>query len=446
MTVKDDIFSKITMITPRFTLNQDENTVTITIRAPYCDLSDLDIVIDEEIFIFACKPYYLRLCLPGRLSETNAKNKSCFDSDTGEFCFTYAKAIPGENFKDLELITKFVCTKVEVCEDGRKIEVLSTENGVNDGDFEGDREKKFGFAMCGKSSFCKVTDEFKEVFEIDPKEAALDDRKKVRMRVESEKFDADHYLSDIIDDDEICEIVRLKCPWESVDEIFKFTEKELDFLKDLPNRTYNLSPAQVSYCFNGLIDILFAYCYDRRTTYFEGTCESGWTISKLSATLSCFDGFTNPKEAIISGFRRSLIFPLYRNFALSQKVFDDLKKLLKLDEKFIIRRLIEIYEIFLGSERYILNDLYVKDYIVYAMKWDRSLWREAVEALGGVEVGKKDLGLDLCNVERSLGGDDDVCEKMQNLGIANDDSSSCDSDDDSSDTLVSTSTSGESSD
>lgn len=431
------------MITPRFALNQDENTVTITIRAPYCDLNNLDIVIDEENFIFVCKPYYLRLCLPGCLSESNAQNKSCFDSDTGEFCFTYAKAIPGENFKDLELITKFVCNKVEVCEDGRKIEVLTSENPENDSDFEGGSEEKpFGFAMHQKSNFFKVRDEFTEVFEIDPNEVALNDRKSIRMSVESEKFNVDHYLSDIIDDDEISEIIQLKCPWENTVENIKFNENERDFLKDLPNKSYNLSPAQVRYCLNGLIDILFAFCYDRRTTYFEGTCESGWTISKLSATLSCFDGFTNPKEAIVSCFRRSLIFPLYRNFALSQKVFDDLKKLLKLDETYIIRCLIDISKIFLESERYILNDLYVKDYIVYVMKWDRDLWRKTVEIVGNIVVEKKDLGLDLCNIEKTFGGDD-VCEKMQSLAITNDSSSSGDSDDDSSESL-STSSSEES--
>ena len=39
----------------------------------------------------------------------------------------------------------------------------------------------------------------------------------------------------------------------------------------------------------GLVDLLFAYCYDHRTTEGEGNVESAWTMCKLSSTLSCLE-------------------------------------------------------------------------------------------------------------------------------------------------------------
>lgn len=73
-----------------------------------------------------------------------------------------------------------------------------------------------------------------------------------------------------------------------------------------------------------MIDILLAYNYDLITNNYEHISESGWNIIKLSATFSCFidySDFDNQeqklKSAIISFMRRSLIFPLYRNFSLA---------------------------------------------------------------------------------------------------------------------------------
>ena len=41
--------------------------------------------------------------------------------------------------------------------------------------------------------------------------------------------------------------------------------------------------------FLGLVDVIYAYAYDERTTMGEHTVESWWTVSRLSATLSWFD-------------------------------------------------------------------------------------------------------------------------------------------------------------
>lgn len=413
------------MITPRFSLTQDENTVTFVIRAPYCNLRDLEITIEDEVFIFLCKPYYLRLHLPGCLNEDSRNTKSSYDADTGEFVFTYGKAIAGEHFPDLDLITKLLCTKVDVTEGKRKIEVLiesETEAVI------ADQTPEFGFAMRGRCGFNYVSSEFREVFEINPYEIPLKDRRRLRLLREDKQFNRDHYICDMIDDDQIQECLCLVAPWRSVPTEVTFNSKELDFLKDISNKDYKLSPVEISYCHNGLLEILFAYCYDRRTTDYEGTCESGWTISKLCAGLSWFDAFTSPNEAVISSFRRSLIYPLYRNFKLSQKILQDVKDVLRLGERYIIKCLIDIHGIFLHNERYILNNLFIEDYIVYIMKWDKELWQRTVDNFNKIEVRKGDLGLSLETIESSASNELSLCETIQNLSIVSKDSDSDNSD------------------
>ena len=60
------------------------------------------------------------------------------------------------------------------------------------------------------------------------------------------------------------------------------------------------------------------------------TSESGWTVNKLSATLSTFVEMSDIKQVIISSIRRMLIYPLYRHFELALKVFLIIVHFLKL--------------------------------------------------------------------------------------------------------------------
>ncbi|RZC32048.1 SHQ1 domain containing protein [Asbolus verrucosus] len=425
------------MITPRFKLTQSDSSVTIIVRAPYSNLRDLEVSADENVFIFFNSPYYLRLHLPGHILEDDF-TKSSFDSDSGEFTFTFNKANPGEHFPDLDLITKLLTPKITVsdAEDARKIEILTNQEEQTTAQ---ELNEEFGFALAGKKNFHHVSSEFRDVFEVDPREVKLSERHKMRLQYEQGKFNVDHYLSDYIENEEIVEIMAIKSPWSDLraDEC-QFGDDELDFLKNLPNTSHNLSDEQINYCHCSLIDVLFAYCYDRRTTQFEGSSESGWTIIKLAASFCWLDVFKDPKEALVSAFRRSVIYPLYRNFDLSQTIFTDLKQLLALGEKYIIKCLIEMHNIFLKGDccRYIINNLFIKDYIIYIMKWDKTKWKDVVSKVENTTVEKVDLGLNLRELE------DDVCDKLGNLTSLNihdndsddtEDSSSEDSDETSSD-------------
>ncbi|XP_023019028.2 protein SHQ1 homolog [Leptinotarsa decemlineata] len=419
------------MITPRFNLSQQDNSLIIRIRAPYCSLRDLEVDCIQNSFLFFCKPYYLRLQLPGNIVD-NQNTRSSFDCDSGYFTFIYDKETPGEFFPDLEYITKFLVTKVDASYDENETEpimVLSGEITPTEEKMINENTKQgFGFALKTHKKFATVISEFDEVFEVNPCETSLLERRKMRLQYEQGKFDMEHYLMDLEDEEhEIGDKLALPLPWEHTsDASLAFTSKELDFLKDQANNPYNLTALQIRYAFNGLIDILYAYCYDKRTTDFEGNSESGWTIVKLASTLSWCEAFEDPKDVFVSAFRRTLTYPYYRSFKLATKVFEDLKTLLKHDEKLIIKILIEIHEIFLSGDccRYILNNLFIKDYIMYVMKWDKTKWRQFLEEVYGVVIVKDDLGLKLVENEESF----KIEKKMKSLQIQ-DQSELLDSDD-----------------
>ncbi|XP_060515818.1 protein SHQ1 homolog [Cylas formicarius] len=424
------------MIVPRFKLTQDSRFVTIKIDAPHCSLKEFDADINENVFLFVCRPYYLRLNLPGNLIADKSDSVCSFDSDSSEFTFRCEKETPGEHFKDLDLITKFLTNSVGAnYNDGKpKIEILFNET-EEDKEFSCNTiEYGFGFALRARKDLIRISSEFSDVFEIDPCKVSVADRGKMRLQYEQGKFNSEHYCADLLEDQEINDIIAQDDPWSDSNE-FKFTNREDDFMRNLNVKVYDLTDKQLNYCYNGLIDILYAYCYDRRTMMYEESIESGWTIIKLAATLSWLDAFETPKKALTSAFRRSVIYPLYRNFRLSEKVFEDVKKLMCLDKRYLVRCLIDIYFIFLKGDccRYIVNNLFINDYITFIMHWDEAKWKAFTDKVLSIKIQKDDLGLNLVQTEASF----KMSAELAQLSIASDDGSddsSEDSSDDSDDT------------
>lgn len=48
------------MLTPRFELTQTENEVVVTVHAPYANIKDTEVYVEEYDFRFYSAPYYLR--------------------------------------------------------------------------------------------------------------------------------------------------------------------------------------------------------------------------------------------------------------------------------------------------------------------------------------------------------------------------------------------------
>uniref|UniRef100_A0A034WCX3 Protein SHQ1 homolog n=1 Tax=Bactrocera dorsalis TaxID=27457 RepID=A0A034WCX3_BACDO len=159
----------------------------------------------------------------------------------------------------------------------------------------------------------------------------------------------------------------------------------------------------------GLICILLAICYDIRTTSNEPTCESAWTRSILSATLSYFEPFENIKDVVVSFLRRSLIYPLYRNYDLGRLCLQDAIDGLKKNPAWVLKQLLQTHALFASSDcnQQIFNQYYIEDYIRYVADSNRCgpthlrlLARNLKNVL--LDVSKKHLRLELGEIETEL--------------------------------------------
>lgn len=425
------------MNAPQFSLSQDENTLTIDVYGPNCHLADLEVALDDDdTFLFRCKPYFLRVTLPGSIVE-DERYKSAFDQDTSKFSFTYGKKHPGEIFHNLQIIPALFPPKVGNSSAAGLVQVVPVHVAVlNQEESHIDLEKeqieydqgdyRFGFGQMIKHKYAlgEFFSEYDDIFEVDPREASVGERHKMRIQLEQGKFNVDHYLADLYDFETIKALIDLRSPYEDsdIDLLFQWTEKEMNFFRELETPQQGLAYEQIIYGFHGLVELLFAYCYDKRINNFEECSESSWNINKLAASLCWFDVFRTPKDSITTAFRRSLIYPLYRHFDLSYRVFEDLKCLLCLPERHLTRALIDMYYIFQGSDKHILNTIFINDYSLFIMKWDPEHWRSVVNDYLHFDIQKDDVGLNLMQIEESCL----PCPMMAGLSLQN----GADSDDD----------------
>ncbi|XP_067639116.1 protein SHQ1 homolog [Eurosta solidaginis] len=159
----------------------------------------------------------------------------------------------------------------------------------------------------------------------------------------------------------------------------------------------------------GLISILLAICYDIRSTSNETTCESGWTRSILSATLSYFEPFDNIKDVVVSFLRRSLIYPLYRNYDLGRLCVQDAIEGLHKNPTWVLKQLLQTHLLFASSDcsQEVFNHYYIEDYIRY-VAFSKSSDQTHLQLLARnlknvlLDVCKKHLRLELGEIETEL--------------------------------------------
>eukprot|EP01104_Vermistella_antarctica_P018499 TRINITY_DN6880_c0_g1_i2.p1 TRINITY_DN6880_c0_g1~~TRINITY_DN6880_c0_g1_i2.p1 ORF type:complete len:171 (-),score=50.79 TRINITY_DN6880_c0_g1_i2:253-765(-) len=150
-----------------------------------------------------------------------------------------------------------------------------------------------------------------------------------------------------------------------------------------------------------MVDILFAYAFDHRTTSGDPTCESSWTICKLSPTLSWFDSFQTLKEMMIACVRRALIFPLFRRWDLVQKVLDDVREIFRGGKRRVLRCLLRAKKILDKSEtKFYLSRIYVDDYCVWLQSLSVKRITSLSKKLNSFSISKDEVGFNLTELEQ----------------------------------------------
>ena len=306
------------------------------------------------------------------------------------------------------------------------------------------KEYKYGFNNNYFDVFDKRKEELIEICDINPNEISINKRYLFKLEKENNDFVPERYVTDLFLDDKnsdfyddffssiiqnnlsekdktFLESIKDKKNNNNFDEIenevlFKISKLNINKSSD----DNNIDSFKYKYNFYlYVVDILFGYIYNCLVTEYENSSESGWTINKLSSTLSCLIDFDlnyysqsneisfdilyeTVENLIISNYRRVLIYPLYRNIKLCHKVKYILSKVLELGRFSILKCLLKIKNIFDRNEpRFLLNIIYIDPLIKWIQNYACDKIFEIInEQIAKININKEQLKLDLDNFEK----------------------------------------------
>ncbi|PSN51813.1 Protein SHQ1 [Blattella germanica] len=344
------------MLIPKFELAQSESKLFITVHAKYAKIEDADLFIEDCIVRFYCKPYSLQFCFTD--SEGTGELSSSDVSDE-------------ENIIDLN-------------EEEESLEQMQKEGAC----CLTPSKPKYGFGNRFYKAFLGFTHEILELLDLeDPDGTPKRSRSKLKVSKELSDFKEEHYLADLFEEEVTEAVINYQPVWlqENFDSTVSLTEEEFDRLKEIPMNVWSKDTRMSIYL--GTVDILLAYCYDNRTTEGDPTSESAWTINKLSSTLSWLQKFKDLKSVLASFMRRSLCYPLYRNWNLSLKVVEDVESLLRCKKLYLQKCFLGIHSMFNNSEpRYMLNRIYIDDYCHWVAHADEKILNQIADDIKKVSL------------------------------------------------------------
>lgn len=155
-----------------------------------------------------------------------------------------------------------------------------------------------------------------------------------------------------------------------------FSEDDRNVLaRVLVHRELLVSPMEQKVLLLGLLDLLFAYCYDHRGTEGEPTVESAHNITRMSALLSWLDNYAHKEDdieiVITSCMRRACIYPYLRCWRLARKVLSDVARVLYLGKHCVLKCLLGIRSVFEHTDtHYMLNKVFMDDYCTWIQTVD----------------------------------------------------------------------------
>lgn len=334
------------MITPRFELDQDDNFVYIKIHVANIRFSAaaIEMVVNDNVFVFVLPPYYLRLRFPKMLVE-NEDATSEFVSKEECIKIRVPKLNKGEFFPDLDLGAKLLARLNEPSntttdaekekKSGSLIEELEiqeprqTVNPSTDEISKLEKEAlhydweipqvmptplsdlkavvKYGFNNQYSEYLTPSLANGNDINELsDPDHLQPDDRIMERLIKENIKFDMEYYANDYItakylNEEESSSKDGIKAALSFISPYSKlynscsstkhinieFTKEENDLMVNLPRKSYLIDDPRPLYY--TILCLLFSYSYELRSFQGETTIESAWTIGKLTPQISCLD-------------------------------------------------------------------------------------------------------------------------------------------------------------
>lgn len=403
------------MITPFFTVSQDEEFLHVSIKVSHIRFSAnaIEMVIDSEVFIFSLAPYYLRLRFPYALVDDERATAS-FDLASGSVNVQLPKEVKGQDFPDLDLSAKLLArTNDSAIKEPSKplIEELDVSNKILEHsemaseaqahDWEIEQEvapenplnaNQYGFNNAYSRIVGVSTTNGNDINELgDPELPLPNDRIIERLVKENIKFDPEYYAADYImekypspDDDKIYAGIMLwknpatrkfiawyksqqQLPESSREALMpvEFSKEEQEKMQQLPKRSYLLEDSYKPQLWVLIISMLFAHQYDLRENEGEHNIESAWTIGKLTPQFSFLDSQLHIrsesstsilKAGIITGIRRALSYPYHRHYKVALKAWDDVYYVLRGGKRMVLKCLLDLKELFRFHDVYYVYD------------------------------------------------------------------------------------------
>lgn len=383
-------------IQPKFSLSQNNENICVKIYVPHIRVTNIELIAENNNFTFYCQPYLLKLTFPGDIDGDNEKCRAVYnvDEEDGVVLANLPKKIPGEYFDDLDMTTKLFTklTKQNEKISIPSIDIISSTTNI-DADIDDDADNNieavssglnlnptYGFNNKYSNILGKlVGDNFIGLLELsEPDKINNNLRRELRLAKENESFDPSRYLGDHFDgiyDDIYINALEFKPS-------IHFTPKHIEELGQFKNREYLLNDNDINNLLLGLVDIVYAYLYNCRINNGDieivDNNEIAYNIVKISSLFSWCDNYDNDSlyNVLVSLCRRTVIYPYIRRWDITLLVTNDLLHIFASGKKVLLSCLLHVYKIFeYGHSYYILNKLYIIDYIT----WIQSLKTDVLE-------------------------------------------------------------------
>lgn len=266
----------------------------------------------------------------------------------------------------------------------------------------------YGYGWKRHGVLLKFQEDVGELFDLkQPDVVPIEERIELCRDFDKQHFKQEHYLADLFEPDEQ---FLASMNFEIDAKTLAFNDLDREQLKNLQIRQldgFGLKAVQQQISYS-LLDLVCAYLYDLRTTDGEHSVESGWTIKKLSPSLSFLVQWPDVGAAVVGFLRRSLVFPIYRNWRLSLKVLDDVELVLETGRVAVLKCLLEIRRIFNSSSGdcyYLFNQLFLDDFCLWIQSADELIIDNLKDRLklARKKVEKECLGFDLDCLELEAG-------------------------------------------
>ena len=204
-------------------------------------------------------------------------------------------------------------------------------------------------------------------------------------------------------------------------------EERRTLAQSLANRELLILPKEQRGLLLGLIDLIYAYCFDHRCTEGEPTTESAHNMTRMSASLSWMDHFQEANDSmhviICSSMRRAVIYPYLRSWKLARKILVDVARVLFLGKHCILKCLLGLRTVMEHTDtHYMLNKVVIDDYCIWLQTVDFTVLAALASEFNtektrfekSAHSGKSSIGLQLFELETwmELHGYDDQGNEM----------------------------------